>query len=164
MIVVSDTTPLNHLILAEYLFILRHLYGKIVIPEEVFLELQSENTPLAVKQAIAAGSDWIEVRKAALCFDEDLETLDPGERAAIMLAEEINAELLLMDEKAGRAAAKSRGINVVGTLGVLKRASELDALDFQTALTRLKSNGFYVSRGLEHFFLRSIEEKEDAGE
>lgn len=48
--------------------------------------------------------------------------LDPGETAAILLAEEIGADLILIDERAGRAVAESRGIAVRGTLGVLVQA------------------------------------------
>lgn len=49
MIVVSDTTPINHLILIGKFFILPKLLGKVIIPVAVFQELQAEKTPNAVK-------------------------------------------------------------------------------------------------------------------
>src|SRR6202040_875920 len=43
--------------------------------------------------------------------------LDLGERAAIALAATMHADLLLIDEAAGRAEARRRNLRVTGTLG-----------------------------------------------
>jgi predicted nucleic acid-binding protein len=48
-----------------------------------------------------------------------LESLDPGERAAIQLAADEKADLLLMDERAGVKIAREHGLIVTGTLGVI---------------------------------------------
>lgn len=153
MIVVSDTTPVNHLILAGKIFVLRELLGKVIIPTAVFRELQADKTPEVVKIFIENLPDWLEVRQPQYLFDEDLDKLDAGEREAIVLAEELKADILLMDERSGREAAVKRNLPVAGTLSILKRAAEKDLLDFTETLQELKTNGFFVAPALEKYFL-----------
>src|SRR5216683_1746049 len=50
------------------------------------------------------------------------EQLDPGEAEAIVVAAELGAELLLVDQKRGRRIAIDRGLEVTGLLGVLAEA------------------------------------------
>lgn len=153
MIVVSDTTPINHLILVGKIFILPELLGTVIIPFTVFQELKADQTPEAVKTFIETIPGWLEVRQAQFLFDEDLDSLDAGEREAIVLAEELKADVLLMDERSGREAALKRNLPVVGTLGILERAAEKDLLDFAETLQKLKANGFFIAPLLEKDFL-----------
>ena len=92
MIVISDTTPINYLILVGKIFILPELLGKVIIPFAVFQELQSDKTPKVVKIFIENLPEWLEVRQAKFLFDKDLDNLDEGEREAIVLAEELKAD------------------------------------------------------------------------
>jgi len=46
-----------------------------------------------------------------------------------MLAIELHADLLLMDDSAGLSAARRKGFRVAGTLGVLSMAAQQDLLD-----------------------------------
>jgi predicted nucleic acid-binding protein len=64
MIVISDTTPLRYLIEIEEIHILEKLFGRIIIPEKVFEELQGKKTPEKVKAWIQSRPAWLEVRKA----------------------------------------------------------------------------------------------------
>lgn len=153
MIVVSDTTPINHLLLADKIFVLPELLGKVIIPSAVFQELQSDKTPAIVKEFIANLPEWLEVRQVRILFDTDLDELDIGEREAIILAEELNADVLLMDERSGREAALKRSLPVVGTLGILERAAEKGLIDFAETLQKLKVNGFFIASRLEKDFL-----------
>lgn len=50
--------------------------------------------------------------------------IDLGEAEAIILALELKANLLLMDERRGRALATNYGLNVTGLLGVLLQAKQ----------------------------------------
>lgn len=159
MIVVSDTTPINHLILVGKIFILPELLGKVVIPTAVFEELQADKTPQEVKAFIENIPEWLEVKKPQFLFDEDLNDLDTGEREAITLAEELKADILLMDERSGREAAIRRNLPVAGTLSILERAAEKDLLDFAETLQKLKTNGFFVVPTLEKYFLERDENR-----
>ena len=61
MIVIADTTPLNHLILIDQAKILETLYGRVVVPSTVLSELQSQATPQKVKEWISNRPGWLEV-------------------------------------------------------------------------------------------------------
>ncbi len=102
MIVISDTTPINYLILVGEISILPELLGKAVIPFAVFQELQADETPKIVKEFIENLPEWVEVRQARILIDDDLNDLDAGEREAIISTEELNADVLLIDERSGR--------------------------------------------------------------
>ena len=85
--------------------------------------------------------------------------LDPGETAAILLAEAIGADLILMDERAGRAVAESRGIAVRGTLGILVQARTTGALAaLRPVLDALAAEGFRISPMLVAEALRRVGE------
>jgi predicted nucleic acid-binding protein len=74
--------------------------------------------------------------------------LDLGERAAIALAEAMRADLLLIDEAAGRAEAKRRHLRVTGTLGVLRSGAEQGLVDVHDLLERLRTTSFYLDETL----------------
>jgi predicted nucleic acid-binding protein len=77
-------------------------------------------------------------------------TLHQGEREAILLTEELHADVLLIDEQIGRTIALSRNLPLSGTLGVLERADTMGFLgDFPQVLRRLKGNGFFIGEPLE---------------
>jgi predicted nucleic acid-binding protein len=111
MIVVADTTPLNHLILIDQVSLLKALYGRVIIPYAVLSELQDEATPPRVKEFIGNRPDWLEVKHAISLPDSSLAYLDTGERDAIILAQELKADVLLMDDLGGRREAACRNLN-----------------------------------------------------
>jgi predicted nucleic acid-binding protein len=153
MIVIADTSPLNYLVLIGEQELLPALFGKIIIPEAVFRELQAAAAPQAVQNWSAQSPKWLDIRKAAKKPDRSLTHLDEGEREAIQLAEELGADLLLVDEKAARREAFKRHLSTSGTLGVLDRAAEKELVDFSEALQGLKQTSFYLSFSVERFFL-----------
>src|SRR5260370_36311304 len=74
--------------------------------------------------------------------------LDLGERAALALAATLHADLLLIDEAAGRAEARRRHLRVTGTLGVLRAGAEQGVVNVPELLTRLRTTSFYVDEAL----------------
>lgn len=129
MIVVSDSSPLISLAAVGRFDLLRQLYETISIPASVHEEV-TRAVGLAGAEELAS-ADWISRRPVGNDFlvralDGEL---DRGEAEAIALAVEIGAELLLMDERRGRAVAARFGLNVVGVLGMLVEAKQKALLD-----------------------------------
>lgn len=148
MLVVADTGPLHYLVLTGAVDILPPLLGQVTIPIEVRDELDQPRTPTPVRRWIATPPAWLTVRPAPSPTDPRLATLDEGERAASALATQLGAELLLMDDRAGVAAARARGFAVTGTLGLLDRAARRGLVDLATAFTALQSTNFHVRPAL----------------
>jgi Predicted nucleic acid-binding protein, contains PIN domain len=143
--IVADTSPLNYLVLINQIDLLPRLYGRFLIPESVHTELTAMETPQLVRTWVANLPEWIEVSTAIRHDDQSLSRLHRGERDTISLALEVGAPAVLMDERHGRQEAEKRGLNVIGTLGVLIAAHELDLIDLIAALDSLRQTSFHVS-------------------
>jgi predicted nucleic acid-binding protein len=158
MIVISDTSPLNYLILIECIDVLPALYGRVVIPEGVLAELQRDSTPQVVKEWIAARPGWLDIRQASMQANEALSTLGIGEREAISLAQELQAAAIIIDEERGRNEARRLGLSVIGILGVLRDAAERKLIELPAALERLRRTNFRVSDSIiQSLLLREAE-------
>lgn len=148
-VVVADTSPLNYLVLIGQIEILQVLYGRVLVPSEVLAELADSGAPPEVSDWIQARPEWLQVRAAqADQNDPALQEIDPGERAAILLAQEEPDVLLLIDDAAGREEADRRHIPNTGTLGVLRAAALRQLVDLPVALDRLAATNFRVSQSL----------------
>ncbi len=142
-IIIADTGPINYLILIGHVEILPALFEKVILPSAVKDELGNRDTPVAVRDWISASPAWVEIRSPTSALDIDLMPgLGPGEAAAITLATELHADVLLMDDRRAVAAALQRGFAVIGTLGLLARAAKNGILDLSEAFGRLKSTNF----------------------
>ena len=126
MIVVSDTSPITNLAAINQLHLLQQLYDCITIPPAVYDEMVKVDqlVPGAVEVQTLS---WIQTQAVAdaqqiVAIQSSQENIDLGETEAIVLALELKADLLLMDERRGRALAASYGLNVTGLLGVLLQA------------------------------------------
>lgn len=146
MIVISDTSPLNYLILIGHVQVLPELFVRVVVPDGVITELSHPKTPDPVRQWIAALPAWVDVRTPAL--PDPGTGLGAGENQAISLALELKSDYLLMDDAAGRDAARARGILTMGTIGVLERAAERGLLQLPDALDRLRRTTFRAGRAV----------------
>jgi predicted nucleic acid-binding protein len=122
--------------------ILSSLYGKVLIPPAVKAELAHANTPDVVRTWISQPPSWLEMVNLKKPVDLALSHLDAGEQEAISLASELQARLLMMDERDGVAVARRRGLQVVGTLSVLDLAATRGLVDLQTVFDRLRETTF----------------------
>lgn len=148
MIVISDTTPLNYLILIDRASILNALFEIVVIPQAVLDEMTATKTPQVVRQWILQRPSWIAVRTVSQAKNIGMEQIEAGEREAILLAEDLKADLVLLDDLRARQIAKTRGLNIVGTLGILGAASRRGLIDLQTTIEALEETNFRVSEKL----------------
>jgi predicted nucleic acid-binding protein len=153
MIVISDSSPLNYLILIGQADLLQKLYGNVLIPPAVYNELQRENTPLSVRKWMAQPPPWLKIHHSAISPDSTLDRLDLGEREAIALAEELRADAILIDERDGRRVAEQRHLTVIGTLQILDTAAESGLIDLPTILGELQATTFRISTRLLKIFL-----------
>ena len=146
MIVVADTSPINYLVLISQIDVLAALYTRILIPPAVLAELQHPLAPQPVRDWACNAPRWLEVLspKGSLILAQ----LDLGESEAITLATEVHAEVLLIDEQAGRQEAVRRGLKVAGTLSVLDEADRAGLAVFDDAIARLRKTSFRVSQAV----------------
>jgi uncharacterized protein len=147
VIIVSNTTPLSELAKIDRLNLLQKLFGKITISQEVYNEITTGNHPGAL--AVPA-VNWIEVVPVQ-CRDRLLQLqidfkLDLGEAATIILAEELQANRVLIDERLGRKVARSRNLPVTGTIGLLLVAKNKEIIpEIKPILNQLLIHGKRIS-------------------
>lgn len=142
MIVVADSSPLNFIIRLGQADILPTLFEQVAIPPAVASELAAHPTPPEVRAVLASPPPWLTI--IAPTAIERIGGIDPGEEAAISLARQLRAAALLIDDKDGRRAATSRGVPVVGTVGILELAAKRGLLDLASAFAQLKTTEFRI--------------------
>jgi predicted nucleic acid-binding protein len=152
---VSNTTPLRYLIAIEQEHLLGQLFEKVFVPIAVHDELTDAKTPEIVRLRVISPPAWYEVRAVKETDTTTFPvTLHRGEREAILLAEALQADVLLIDEQIGRTIALSRNVPLSGTLGVLERADRMGFVsDFPEVMQRLRASGFFITGALERQLL-----------
>jgi predicted nucleic acid-binding protein len=142
MIVISNTTPLRYLIEIETTHILPALFGRVVIPQAVFDELNDPKTPEQVKEWFRKQPEWLEIRMLSSPPASALSFLDYGEREAISLACDLRADAVLIDDRAARKAAEALSLTVLPTLALLEQAAVRELIDLPQAIDRLSKTTF----------------------
>ncbi len=145
---VADTSPLCYLILIGEIDLLPKLFDQVLAPAAVITELLHEDAPEMVRCWAASLPSWLSVLHDSARSTAGMEKLQVGEQAAIWLAESINANIILLDEKSARRVAVDRGLRVTGTLGVLGEAASRGLIDLPTAIDRLRKTNFRYSPAL----------------
>ncbi len=145
MIVVADTSPINYLLLIDQIDLLPRLFQQIIIPDVVRDEMLAPSASPVLQQWIANPPPWLVVQAISVT-DETLNSLDPGEQAAITLVQTLPADLLIIDERLGRRIASARGIPIIGTLGILDDAACQGLVELSDVIARLQQTNFRISR------------------
>ncbi|MGB0930271.1 MAG: DUF3368 domain-containing protein [Chitinophagales bacterium] len=158
MLIVSDTSPITNLIRIGELELLQKLFGQVIIPQKVYDELAYYER----QQEELDREAWVVVRTVTNLekIEELNEVLDEGEAEAIVLAEELNADFLIIDERKGRKVAEDYGLRIVGLLGILIQAKQKGYIrELKPILDRLINEiGFRVSRQLYNGILSRVGE------
>lgn len=141
-LIVADTSPLAYLVLIDHIDILPRLFEAVLIPEAVHTELCHPLAPAPIQAWAAAPPPWLEVKQVPNVSEDVRRPLDAGERAAIILALSIHADLVLIDDRKGTQAAIDSGLDVTGTLGILQRAARRGLLNLADAFGRLRRTNF----------------------
>jgi uncharacterized protein len=153
MIVVSDTSAVTSLLQIGRAQLLADLYEHVAIPAAVERELRCHHPILPVFLSVSRVVDTTAVARLQL-------EIDRGEAEAIVLAKEIKADALLIDERIGRAVALREGVPIIGLVGVLiaaKRSALIPSL--ANLLDELEINAdFRIAAHLKAGALRAVGE------
>ena len=151
MTVVSNMSPLHYLILIDCVHVLPLLYGRVFTPPAVIDEMKAPSTPEVVRRWAESPPAWLEILEPAVI--EDIPRLGQGkrgagEKAAIALAREIQADALFIDDKKGIQEAQKRGLKPVRMLTIVDRAAERGFIDNlpDVLASLLDSTPFYAGR------------------
>jgi len=158
--IVADASPLINLARADQFDLLPAFFGKIVIAQAVYEEVVEGGWGRDGSREVKDAA-WIEIRepKDDLAMRALATELGEGEAASIVLAQELQAALLLMDEIRGRRIAQQLGLNIQGTLGLLARAKREGRIDnLKRHLDLLIERGTWIDAGLYAEVLRLMGE------
>ena len=162
MIVVSDSSPLHYLIQINKVEILHTLFGEVIIPASVREELECPSAPKEVRKWLKSPPTWAKFCNAAV-INTSL-TLGKGEREAICLVLELNADLLLVDDKKARRIAENHGLTETGIIGILRAAYDRGLVKLPEAIRELIQCGFRLSEKLaQHICSEQINKPNDIG-
>ncbi len=154
-LVICNATPIISLALIGHLSLLGKLYDQVLIPPAVVAEVNAGG-PKRIGVSEFQEARWLiqrpltDPRRADLLVD-----LDRGEAEVIALAQELNADLVIIDERLGRRHAQRLGMSITGTLGVLLRAKQRGFIPEITPLvTDLRNGGIHLG---ENIVVRAVQ-------
>ncbi len=148
MIVVSDTTPLIGLASIGRLELLHELFDDVYIPQAVFDETVTSGREESKAKQEVSNVNWIHAVnvKDRLAVNVLLDEMDLGEVETIVLASELNADRVLMDEIKGRRKLAQLNIPKIGTLGILLKAKQIGLIPtIKLEIENLQKTGFSIS-------------------
>ena len=162
MIVISDTTPLISLMKIESLNILEKMYKEIIIPKAVYDELiinMDYQSEIDIIQNCRFLQTKIVKENLSVSLLQKQLKLDLGESEAIVLANNIDADLIIIDERKARRIAKDIGLNVTGTLGILVEAKQRGLVkELKPLLDKLIKNDIRIGKKLYQDILELVNE------
>lgn len=161
MVIISDTSPVSNLLVLGRLDILYKTVGEIIIPPKVYQEIIALNQYGVDTDAIDNLS-WISVKEPrnVKMVGQYMSVLDEGESEAIVLAQELHAHWLIMDEKIGRKFAKQLKIKTIGLLGILIKARKAGIIILVKPILDdlIQHAGFWISDDVYKMVLNEVGE------
>jgi predicted nucleic acid-binding protein len=161
MIVVANTTPLIGLASIQRFDLLRQLFGEVYIAQAVYDEAVVAGREAGGAKREVSTATWIKTVsvKDRLAVELLLDEMDLGEAETIVLACEIGADWVLMDEKKGRRKLTQLGLKEIGTVGILLKAKQVGLLSaIRPELEQLRQQSFSISQAVIDAVLRQANE------
>jgi predicted nucleic acid-binding protein len=143
-LIVADAGPIHYLVLIGQINLLAQLFEKVFMPSIVRDELSHKKAPAAVRDWMNHPPAWLEILPVTLSDSDDplFQPLDSGERAALLLATSLKADLVLMDDREGVVVARKKGFAVTGTIGLLDLAAQRGMIQLAHAFKLLQGTNF----------------------
>ena len=162
MIVIADTTPIITLMKLNRLDLLEKLFDTVILPNAVYEELVSNSNYVTEAQMVVE-CPFLKRREVSdrqsIKILREVVGLDVGESEAIVLAEEKQADLLIIDERKGRRVAKQMGLKITGTIGILLHAFDYKILSSEEILScteSLRDSSIRISDSLFELILDHV--------
>ena len=151
-----DFTPDGNQLVTSIIELLPQLYCEVIIPQAVLHELSASGAPPVLQEWSKNPPSWLIIQENVISGksaeisidDKSLSSLDFGERNAILLAEKLKADLIILDEREARKIAVSRNLKVIGLLGILYQAAIKDSIGLEELIERLQKTNFRASSNL----------------
>jgi predicted nucleic acid-binding protein len=159
MIVVADASPLVALTICDCLDILEKLFDNVKVSQTVYEEVTIDGKfgSDKLKEYLQEKVTYLDLNS----FVIEGSSLDKGELSSIALYKRLQADYLLIDEKAGRRIAKLNNIKVIGSLGVLIEAKKKGILQsLKPHIKILRSSKIYFHPNLLDYTLKIVNEYE----
>ncbi len=161
---VSNSTPLIYLAKIGKVKLLKELFKKVYIPQEVFEEVVLKGRELNKKEVFLleelVEEGFIDV-KSTTGLVTHIETLHRGEMAAISVAIDIKIKTLLIDDREGLGVARVLGLRPIRTTAVLLmfyRSGIIDYRGFCDGLLRLSEEGYFITASVYAELVRRAKE------
>jgi predicted nucleic acid-binding protein len=160
MIAVSNTTPILSLAKIGQLNLFNALFDKVFVPTAVYEEIAIIGKDKE-RYDVFDVSDLFHIKEIQNVLAANIlrVQLDYGEAEAIVLAKELKADILVLDEKKARRIAQANSQAIIGTVGILQLAKEKGMIsDIKTQLDGLIANGIWIGEKLYHEVLQNNNE------
>lgn len=148
--VIVNSTPIIALAKAGKLDVLKAMYGQVIIPEAVFNEVTAKDD--SAKAMLLKNNDWIKVKSIKNTAEKIMfrARLHDGEVEVMILARELDADLVVIDDYAARKTAEYIGLTLTGTIGILIKAKQNGYIDEVMPIVQvMEQNGIYYSGQLK---------------
>lgn len=155
MIVINSSPAINLTAALGSLELLANLYGTVIVPHAVFQELKAGATKDQTAQLLRT-TPGVEIRPQSVAIPAWLTSiLDAGEAAVIHTALQESIATVILDDLKARRAARSAGLEVTGSLGVLVQAKKVGRLpSLRVAIAGLQARGVWLAREVVEQALR----------
>lgn len=157
--VIVNSTPIIILSNAQSLSVLKSVYQEITIPKAVFDEVTAKEDSAC--NELKNNLDWIHIENISNQASKRMyqAKLHAGEVEVMILAQETNADLVILDDNAAKKTAKFLGLTITGTMGVLLKAKSLGFIsEVKPIIDRIKDNGFFITNELYNLILNQAGE------